>query len=143
MESGRAQPKAQEIMIALDTNILVRLITRDDPEQAVAVDALLSSPDETFFLPDIVLAELAWVLARSYGFSRAEIMEVLAAFLDRLDVVFEDEARVRAAVRLYAGGLDLAAGLILEKARAAGCSALASFDDTLRRLDPVFIRFPK
>lgn len=129
-------------MIALDTNILVRLITRDDPSQAAAVDALLSIPDEAYFLSDLVLAELAWVLSRSYGFSRAEIAEVLTALLDRLDVVFEDEASVRAAVRLYAGGLDLADGLIFEKARAAGCSALASFDESLRRLDPVFIRRP-
>jgi predicted nucleic-acid-binding protein len=129
-------------MIAFDTNILVRLITRDDPDQARAVDAMLSAPDETFFLPDIVLAELVWVLARSFGFSRAEIMKVLAAFLDRLDVVFEDEERVRAAVRLYAGGLDLADGLILENARAAGCSALVSFDEALLRLEPGFIRRP-
>lgn len=130
-------------MIALDTNILVRLIARDDPGQARAVDALLSTPDETFFLPDIVLAELAWVLARSYGFTRAEIMGVLAAILDRLDVVFEDEERIRAAVRRYSQGLDLADGLILERARAAGCSGLASFDEAFLRQGAGFIRRPK
>ncbi len=143
MESGPAQPEAQKIMIALDTNVLVRLITRDDPGQARAVDALLSTPDETFFLPDLVLAELAWVLARSYGFSRDEIMEVLAALLDRLDIVFEDEERVRAAVCRYSQGLDLADGLILEKARAAGCSGLASFDEAFLRLGAEFTRRPR
>ncbi|MDD8027509.1 MAG: type II toxin-antitoxin system VapC family toxin [Acidobacteriota bacterium] len=130
-------------MIALDTNILVRLITRDDPGQTRGVDALLSTPDETFFLPDIVLAELAWVLARSYGFSRAEIAEVLTALLDRLDVVFEDEELVRAAVRSYIQGLDLADGLILGKAWAAGCSGLASFDESFLRCEPAFVRRPR
>jgi predicted nucleic-acid-binding protein len=130
-------------MIALDTNILVRLITRDDADQARGVDALLAVPDEAFFIPDLVLAELAWVLARSYGFSRAEVSEVLTAILDRLDVVFEEEERVRAAVRLYNQGVDLADGLILEKARAAGCSGIASFDEALSRQDPSFVLRPK
>jgi predicted nucleic-acid-binding protein len=130
-------------MIALDTNILVRLITRDDADQARLVDALLAVPDEAFFIPDLVLAELAWVLARSYGFSRAEVSEVLTAILDRLDVVFEEEERVRAAVRLYNQGVDLADGLILEKARAAGCSGIASFDEALSRQDPSFVLRPK
>jgi predicted nucleic-acid-binding protein len=130
-------------MIALDTNILVRLITRDDPAQADAVDALLSTPDAAFFLPDLVLAELAWVLARGYAFTRAQVAEVMTALLDRLDVVFEDEERVQAAVRLYAGGLDLADALILGRAHAGGCSALASFDEALLGVDPGFIRRPE
>jgi predicted nucleic-acid-binding protein len=130
-------------MIALDTNILVRFITRDDPDQARGVDALLSIPEETFFLPDIVLAELTWVLSRSYGFSKPEVAEVLIALMDRLDVVFEDEARVRAAVRLYVEGLDLADGLILETARAAGCTSMASFDESLIHRAPAFVRRPK
>jgi predicted nucleic-acid-binding protein len=130
-------------MIALDTNVLVRLITRDDPEQVRGADALLSVSDETFFLADIVLAELSWVLARGYGFSRLEIAEVLAALLDRLDVIFEDEERVRIAVRQYLDGLDLADGLILGTAKAMGCTALASFDEAFGRVDPKFVRQPK
>ena len=130
-------------MIALDTNVMVRLITRDDPEQTRGADALLSAKDETFFLADMVLAELSWVLTRCYSFSRPEIAEVMAALLDRLDVVFEDEERVRIAVRHYLDGLDLADGLILGTAKATGCEALASFDEALGRVDPKFVRRPE
>ena len=129
-------------MIALDTNVLVRLITRDDAAQAAAVDALLSTPGKVFFLPDLVLAELAWVLARGYAYARVEVAQVMSALLDRVDVVFEDEERVRTAVRLYAGGLDLADALILGKAREEGCSALASLDDAFARVDPGYVSSP-
>lgn len=130
-------------MIALDTNVLVRLITRDDPKQTRGTDALLSAKDQTFFLADIVLSELTWVLARCYCFSRTEVGEVLVALLDRLDVVFEDEERVRIAVRQYLDGLDLADGLILGTAKATGCEALASFDEALARINPEFVRRPR
>ncbi len=130
-------------MIALDTNVLVRLVIGDDPEQAEAVGRLLSAPGETFFIADLVLAELAWVLTGRYGFTRPDVVEVLSSLLNRADVVFEDEDRIRSAVRRYSNGLDLADGLILGRAKAAGCSRLATFDDSLLRRDPAFVRRPE
>ena len=58
-------------MIALDTNILVRLLTRDDDKQAEKVRILFETHAENndqFFVSDVVLAELAWTLERTYGF---------------------------------------------------------------------------
>ena len=129
-------------MIALDTNILVRLITGDDPVQAREAEALLKSGEDAFFIPDIVLAELTLVLMRRYAFSRRDVGEVLSALLDRRDVVFEEEERVRAAGGGFVEGIDLADGLIMEISRAAGCARLASFDEALKIKDPEFILRP-
>ena len=68
-------------MIALDTNVLVRLLTRDHEEQALRVKALFDShegEDGVFFVSDIVLAELCWILERSYRHSRSEIDAALS-----------------------------------------------------------------
>ena len=126
-------------MIALDTNVLVRLFTEDDPLQARRAENLLRGEDGPFFLPDLVLAELVWVLQRSYEFSRDEVRSVLLALLERRDVVFEDEEGIRTALRAYEEGLDFADGLIIARARAAGCSRLASFDGRLKTHDPRFV----
>ena len=130
-------------MIALDTNVLVRLITGDDPVQAREIEVFLEKTEGPFLIPDLVMAELAWVLQRRYGFARAEVGDVLLALLNRRDVVFEDEERVRVAVRYFIEGLDLADALIVEIARAAGCDRLASFDDSLKAKAPGFVVKPE
>lgn len=130
-------------MIALDTNVLIRLITGDDPAQARGIEAFLENAEGPFFIPDLVMAELAWVLQRRYGFTRPEVGGVLLSLLDRRDVVFEDEGRVRTAVRSFHEGLDLADGLIMEASRAAGCEHLATLDDALETKDPVFVIRPE
>ena len=129
-------------MIALDTNVLLRLITEDDPVQARGVEVFLKNTEGPFFIPDLVMAELAWVLQRRYAWTRPEVGSILLALLDRRDVVFEDEERVRAAVRGFIEGLDLSDGLIMGVARAAGCDQLASFDDVLKTKVPGFIVRP-
>jgi len=130
-------------VIALDTNVLVRLITGDDPVQAREIEVYLEKTEGPFLIPDLVMAELAWVLQRRYGFRRTEVGDVLLALLNRRDVVFEDEERVRVAVRSFIEGLDLADALIVEIARAAGCDRLASFDDSLKANAPGFIIKPE
>ena len=72
-------------MIALDTNVLVRLITRDDAAQAAAVDALLSTPGEVFFLPDLVLAELAWARLKAGQFD--EIVSLAPIYLRTIEAI--------------------------------------------------------
>jgi len=129
-------------VIALDTNILIRLITGDDPAQARAIEAFLEHAEGPFLIPDLVLAELAWVLQRRYGFARPEVGSVLLSLLDRRDAVFEDEGRARTAVRGFIEGIDLADALIMEIARAAGCDHLASFADSLKIKAPDFIFRP-
>jgi len=123
-------------MIGLDTNVLVRLLTRDDEKQAGKARDLLerhANEDGQLFVSDIVLAELVWILDRAYGLDKAAIATAIKALADNATLGFESREVLRDAQALYA---DSKAGfadcLIHAKARAAGCETLASFDKALR-----------
>lgn len=64
----------------LDTNLIIRFLTGDDPKKALAVLNLLSS-NKTFFLPDMAFAEIVWVLASFYELGREEIFEKIKSLL--------------------------------------------------------------
>ena len=130
-------------MIALDTNIITRLIAGDDHAQERAVIRLLAEPDATFFLSEVVLAEVAWVLSDTYGFSREELASALESLVNRSDLFFEDRVRFRRAVKHLADGGDFPDFLILARAQAEGCTALASFDKELKKRFPDFVVGPK
>ena len=79
-------------MIALDTNILVRLLTRDDDKQAEKVRILFETHAENndqFFVSDMVLAELAWTLERTYRFDRAAISKTFRALAENATLGFQ------------------------------------------------------
>jgi predicted nucleic-acid-binding protein len=122
-------------VIALDTNVIVRFIVRDDEDQFHRANEFISSrieEGETFLLPDVVLAELVWVLGGSYNLSRSEIAEVLTSLLMASHLAFPSEDRLSRAVRRYESGrADFADYLIAEQARDFGCEAVASFDKAL------------
>lgn len=130
-------------MIALDTNILIRFITRDDPKQAAQVDRFLRVSKEEFFVGVPVVLELVWLLDRHFGYARSEIVHVLRAFYDRRDFVFEDEAQVMAAVSAFENGADFADRLIVEGARSSGCSKLVTFDSDVKNRHPDFTIKPR
>lgn len=76
-------------MIALDTNVLVRLVTRDDEapvQRAKTVFDTHAGEDGGLFVADIVLVELYWTLARSYELSRADIARMVRARLDNASI---------------------------------------------------------
>ncbi len=122
-------------MIALDTNVLVRFLVRDDAAQARRARALIERGIEAgdrFFFSDIVLCETVWVLDRAYAFTRSEIISALRALVSARHAVFESTARIRAAIDRYAVGKgDFSDYLIAETAFAAGCTAIATFDRAL------------
>lgn len=130
-------------MIALDTNVLVRLLTRDDEVQALRAKAAFDACGEApgaLYVADVVLAELCWTLARSYGFDRAEIARCLHAMLGNATLALESAAAVRAALASYeAGAADFPDCLIAAKSAAAGCARLLSFDRRMARLPGVDI----
>lgn len=64
----------------IDTNLIIRFLTADDPQKAEAVKVLLSSK-KVFFLPDLAFAEIIWVLNSYYEFGREEIYEKLKSLL--------------------------------------------------------------
>jgi len=71
-------------MIGLDTNVLVRYLTQDDPTQSAQANALIEqqlSAVEPGIIGHIVLCEVGWVLSRAYGYTREQVADALAALL--------------------------------------------------------------
>jgi predicted nucleic-acid-binding protein len=130
-------------MNALDTNILLRLLTDDDPAQAQVAAAFLERQAGEFFIGDVVLVETVWTLQRTRGFTRLDIASLLRALLERGDLVFEDADRVLAGVRSLETGGEFADALVVAMAQAQGCERLASFDIDLARRHPDFVIKPK
>ena len=115
-------------MIALDTNVVVRVLTADDPVQLRAARRLISS-GATLFLSKSVLLETEWVLRYSYELNRVTIGDVLRQLIGAHEVEVEDLDAVRQALAWHAEGLDLADALHLASSRSA--DSFASFDRQL------------
>jgi predicted nucleic-acid-binding protein len=130
-------------MIGLDTNILVRLLTRDDEKQAEKARALLEkhgAEDGALYVSDIVLAELVWTLERTYGLEKAEIAVALKALADNATLGFESREVLRQAQALYGSSKSgFADCLIVAKSSAAGCGSFATFDKAMRALPGVVL----
>ena len=128
-------------MIAIDTNILVRLFINDDAAQAKRASALFdeyADQDDSLWIADIVLIELVWALDRSYGRSREEIVKALRALAGNATVLIESADCLSPAMALYSEGPPgFADCLLAVKAEHAGCDALRSFDRKMRGLPGV------
>jgi predicted nucleic-acid-binding protein len=120
----------------LDTNVLLRPLTQDDPAQAAVVRALFQAAEEQgehFHVSTIVLCEVCWIL-RGYDYSRAEIAEALEKLLATPLFEIQDRELVRRALREYRTGRgDFADYLIGWQNRQAGCSDTVTFDGKLGR----------
>src|ERR1039458_6794249 len=93
-------------MIAVDTNVLVRLLTGDKPSQAAAARRLFAS--EPIWIARTVLLETAWVLRSLYGFETDAIRGAFTKLLGLKNVNTEEESSVAAALALTAHGIELA-----------------------------------
>ena len=92
--------------MSLDTNVVVRFILGDHPQQAAAAAMVIR---QSCFIPLTVLLETGWVLSNSYGLSRQAIGDALLAVIDQPTVAVESENEVRWALRRYRDhGADLA-----------------------------------
>jgi predicted nucleic-acid-binding protein len=123
-------------MIAVDTNVLVRLLVGDDPEQLAQATALLHDAREkgvACFISDPVLCEIEWVLESCYGASRADVLAALRDLLASEGFVFEDRKGLMWAIEHYqTGKADFSDYLIGAKGRAKGATATYTFDKGLR-----------
>jgi predicted nucleic-acid-binding protein len=124
-------------LIALDTNIIVRLIVEDDAQQAAAAERLLqetAEAGETALITDPVLCEVVWVLGSTYRVPRARIADALQALLNEEVLEFEDRDVIRGALEAYrhskAGFSDYLIGL---RARSHGARTTYTFDRTVAR----------
>jgi predicted nucleic-acid-binding protein len=116
-------------MMALDTNVLVRYLTRDEPEEAARAKSLIE--DRPAFVPKTVMLETEWVLRSAYGFAPPAIAGGITAFLGLPGVTVEDAPAVARALMWYAQGFDFADALHV--ASCGQAEAFATFDRTLRR----------
>jgi predicted nucleic-acid-binding protein len=117
-------------MLAVDTNIIVRYLTRDDEGQATRARSLID--DNDVFVCTTVLLETEWVLRGAYRLSRRHIAEALGAFARLPRVNLENPAIAGTALNWFTHGMDFADALHL--AGTAHCEAFVSFDRPLGRL---------
>jgi predicted nucleic-acid-binding protein len=114
--------------IALDTNLLVRLLTGDEPEQARRVaDLIDASP--ACFVPITVVLELEWVLRGAYRLERGAVIAALEGLMAIRQVHLEQEDLVRQALAWHQQGLEFADALHL--LRSEGCARFATLDRAL------------
>ena len=119
-------------MPALDTNVLVRYVVQDDSAQLAAAKRLIGrlvTEGRSLFVPVTVALELEWVLRSSYGYAKADVVEVLAGLLSAAELVFESERAMEVTLQLYREGLaDFADCLHIALAAQAGEQPLWTFD---------------
>jgi uncharacterized protein len=116
----------------IDTNLLVRYLTEDDPSKANDVKRLLlkaTQGEVRILIPSIVIAELVWVLQSFYKLDRSEIVPLLNAILHTKGVEVSDKPVVSDAVALYRDGTtDFIDAWIVAFARSADVRVIFTFD---------------
>lgn len=118
-------------MIAVDTNVLVRYVTNDDPQQARRAADLLAGP-ETVHVPHSVLLEMEWVLRAVYGLERAAILTAFRQVLGLPSTHVDQPGLVALILDRYERGFDFADALHLASAGTA--SPLYTFDRRFARI---------
>jgi len=112
-------------MIAVDTNIVVRLLTQDDEQQYNASLKLFQEQD--IFIPDTVILETEWVLRFAYRFQPAEICQALQNLLGLPNVQVTDARLLAQVLQWHGQGLDFADALHLAQSQA--CAMFYTFDE--------------
>lgn len=115
-------------MVAIDTNIAVRLLVNDDPDQTAKVTTLFKS--EKIFIPKTVLLETEWILRGVYELERGTVNNALRSLLSLEQVVAEDESILYSALDAHQQGMDLADAVHLLSSRKA--AMFATFDAKLQ-----------
>ena len=121
-------------MRAVDTNVLVRLITRDDAAQVADAERFV---EKGAWVSHLALAETAWVLDAVYERSAAEIATAIELLLSHRDLSLQDADVVAAALESFRArpSIGFSDCLLLEISRRAGHLPLGTFDRDLARLD--------
>ena len=121
-------------MHAVDTNVLVRLVTRDDAKQVATAEAFVVNGA---WVSHLVLAEAMWVLASVYDLKSPAIATAIEMLLNHQDLVLQDSDVVAAALEQFRKRprLGFSDCLVLEIARKAGHLPLGTFDRDLSKLD--------
>ncbi len=123
-------------MRAIDTNVLVRLITRDDERQVETAEEFVS---KGAWVSHLVLAETSWVLDSVYDRTPEQIAKAIGMLLDHKQLTIQDQDAVEAALEKFRKneGMSFSDLLILEIARKNGHLPLGSFDRELAKLEGI------
>jgi|SRR3954470_9748852 predicted nucleic-acid-binding protein len=116
-------------MIAIDTNVVVRFLTRDEPKQSALADDCIA---QGIFVSDSVLMETEWVLRRAFGWQRARINYAFRMFVAIEQVHVAQPSQLLWALDRHFEGADLADMIHLVAAR--GQAAFGTFDRELAKL---------
>lgn len=121
-------------MRAVDTNVLVRLITRDDVRQVEAAEQFVA---KGAWVSHLVLAETMWVLGSAYELKHGDLAKAVEMLLNHRTLTIENAEVVRAALAIFRHRTSLGFSdcLVLEIARKAGHLPLGTFDRTLSKVD--------
>src|SRR6266850_697320 len=121
-------------MRAIDTNVLVRLITRDEPAQVEAAQEFVA---KGVWVSHVVLIETTWVLGEAYDLGHAQVAEVIEMLLNHQQLTLQDAEVVRGALNHYQQRptLGFSDCMVLEIARKAGHLPLGTFDKRLSKLE--------
>jgi predicted nucleic-acid-binding protein len=121
-------------MRSVDTNVLVRLVTRDDEKQVAAAEAFV---ERGAWVPQLALAEATWVLSAVYDLDARAIATAVEMLLNHRDLTLEGSEVVASAVEVFRKrpALGFSDCLMLEAARKAGHLPLGTFDRSLGRLE--------
>jgi predicted nucleic-acid-binding protein len=121
-------------MRAVDTNVVVRLLARDDPKQVAAAEAFV---EPGAWVSHLVLMEAVWVLESVYEVEHTALANGIEMLLDHAELALQDGEVVEAALARYRArpALGFSDCLILEVARRAGHLPLGTFDRDLGKLE--------
>lgn len=121
-------------MHAVDTNVIVRIIVRDDARQTASADAYV---DRGAWIPHVALIETVWVLDYFYQKTHVEIGNIVEGLLNHKTLAVQDTDVVAAALAKFRSNkkVEFADCLILEIARKAGHTPLGTFDTKLAKID--------
>ncbi len=122
----------EENRAVIDTNLLVRFLTEDDPVKAKAVETLLKKAGRgeiKILIPSVVIAELVWVLRSFYAMEAEEISELVGAVLNTPGLDTQDKLILREALKTFERtGIDFVDAWILEFAHDRGIGRIYTFD---------------
>jgi predicted nucleic-acid-binding protein len=125
-------------MLGIDTNVLVRYLTRDDRLQYEKARRLIDrevTKGEAVLVSLLVLLETEWVLRSRYELAKSEIVTAFSALLDTADLAFEDEPSIERAVYSWKDSPAYFADCLIEaRNHRLGCSATATFDGKALKL---------
>ena len=123
-------------MRAVDTNVLIRALTGDDPVQSPAARAFIRD-NGPVWVSHVVLVETIWVLDSVYACGKPQVVKALNRIIDNKDLALEEPAVVRAALALYQSKARVGFSdcVVLERARSAGHLPLATFDKALGKTE--------